>query len=132
VWNSFKAINATCRTDSGFAAVSNVNTAGGGAKYDNEESFLFAEVMKYAYLVHAEGKLLTFLAIFLFSGNNTNGVRYRCSMASSEGPEECFCFQYRGSSRARGTHLVYRIVGPSLQYVYNACIKHILPFWHWI
>jgi mannosyl-oligosaccharide alpha-1,2-mannosidase len=60
VWNGFKAINATCRTDSGFAAVSNVNAAGGGSKYDNEESFLFAEVMKYAYLVHAEGKLLAF------------------------------------------------------------------------
>ncbi|KOS47904.1 hypothetical protein ACN38_g1160 [Penicillium nordicum] len=54
VWNSFKAINATCRTGSGFAAVSNVNTADGGSKFDNEESFLFAEVMKYAYLVHAE------------------------------------------------------------------------------
>ncbi|KAJ5551744.1 Glycoside hydrolase family 47 [Penicillium sp. DV-2018c] len=54
VWNGFKAINETCRTDSGFAAVSDVNAAGGGSKYDNEESFLFAEVMKYAYLVHAE------------------------------------------------------------------------------
>ncbi|KAJ5162557.1 Glycoside hydrolase family 47 [Penicillium coprophilum] len=54
VWNGFKAINSTCRTGSGFAAVSDVNTAGGGSKYDNEESFLFAEVLKYAYLVHAE------------------------------------------------------------------------------
>ncbi|KAJ6098379.1 hypothetical protein N7499_002753 [Penicillium canescens] len=53
-WNAFKAINATCRTDSGFAAVSSVNTSGGGSKYDNQESFLYAEVMKYAYLVHAE------------------------------------------------------------------------------
>lgn len=66
MWNSFKAINATCRTDSGFAAVSNVNTAGGGSKYDNEESFLFAEVLKYAYLVHAEGKLLVFPVTLLF------------------------------------------------------------------
>ncbi|KAJ5725368.1 Mannosyl-oligosaccharide alpha-1-2-mannosidase [Penicillium malachiteum] len=54
VWNAFVAINATCRTDSGFAAVSNVNTAGGGTKDDNQESFLFAEVMKYSYLTHAE------------------------------------------------------------------------------
>lgn len=54
-WNAFVAINATARTDSGFAALSNVNAANGGSKYDNQESFLFAEVMKYSYLIHAEG-----------------------------------------------------------------------------
>ncbi|KAJ5167225.1 Mannosyl-oligosaccharide alpha-1-2-mannosidase [Penicillium canariense] len=53
-WNAFVAINATCRTDSGFAGVSNVNAKNGGSKYDNQESFLFAEVMKYSYLIHAE------------------------------------------------------------------------------
>jgi len=36
--------------------MSDVNKVGGGSHYDNEESFLFAEVMKYAYLAHAEGK----------------------------------------------------------------------------
>lgn len=55
MWNAFQAINATCRTDSGFAAVSDVNSAGGGFKYDNQESFLYAEVMKYSYLTFAEG-----------------------------------------------------------------------------
>ena len=50
-------INATCRTDSGFAAVTNVNAANGGSKDNNQESFLFAEVLKYSYLTHAEGKL---------------------------------------------------------------------------
>lgn len=64
MWNAFEAINATCRTSSGFAAVSNVNAAGGGSKYDNEESFLFAEVMKYAYLVHAEGESVVFPTVF--------------------------------------------------------------------
>ncbi|KAJ5292033.1 CAZyme family GH47 [Penicillium angulare] len=54
IWNAFVAINATCRTDSGFAAVTNVNAANGGTKDDNQESFLFAEVMKYSYLAHAE------------------------------------------------------------------------------
>lgn len=54
VWNAFVAINSTCRTDSGFAAVSDVNKANGGSKYDNQESFLFAEVMKYSYLAHSE------------------------------------------------------------------------------
>jgi mannosyl-oligosaccharide alpha-1,2-mannosidase len=56
VWNGFQAINATCRTGSGFDAMSNVNAVGGGSHYDNEESFLFAEVMKYAYLTFSEGK----------------------------------------------------------------------------
>lgn len=60
VWNGFKAINATCRTDSGFDAMGNINSASGGSHYDNEESFLFAEVLKYAYLAHADGELLVF------------------------------------------------------------------------
>lgn len=95
MWNSFKAINATCRTDSGFAAVSNVNTAGGGSKYDNEESFLFAEVMKYAYLVHAEGKLLAFPPIIFIHQNIANTeFCYRCPMASSEGRKECVRVQH--------------------------------------
>lgn len=50
VWDAFVAINATCRTDSGFAGINNVNTANGGSKMDNQESFIFAEVLKYAYL----------------------------------------------------------------------------------
>lgn len=55
-WNAFVAINATTRTSSGFAGITDVNTPGGGSKYDNQESFLFAEVMKYSYLIHAPGK----------------------------------------------------------------------------
>lgn len=47
--------------------MSDVNKIGGGSHYDNEESFLFAEVMKYAYLVHAEGKLLTCVISILIS-----------------------------------------------------------------
>ncbi|KAJ5161791.1 CAZyme family GH47 [Penicillium capsulatum] len=54
VWNAFVAINETCRTDSGFAALTNVNAAKGGSQEDNQESFLFAEVMKYSYLAHSE------------------------------------------------------------------------------
>ncbi|ODM18763.1 putative mannosyl-oligosaccharide alpha-1,2-mannosidase 1B [Aspergillus cristatus] len=50
VWDAFVAINATCRTDSGFAGINNVNVKDGGGKQDNQESFVFAEVLKYAYL----------------------------------------------------------------------------------
>ncbi|KAI4165248.1 MAG: hypothetical protein LQ342_001116 [Letrouitia transgressa] len=56
-WDAFLAINATCRTDIGFSAISNVNTAGGGVKKGKQESFMFAEVLKYAYLIHSEVRL---------------------------------------------------------------------------
>ncbi|THC95625.1 hypothetical protein EYZ11_004887 [Aspergillus tanneri] len=53
VWNAFVSIKKYCRTDSGFAGLMDVNAKDGGGRYDNQESFLFAEVMKYAYLTHS-------------------------------------------------------------------------------
>ncbi|TKA28340.1 Mannosyl-oligosaccharide alpha-1,2-mannosidase 1B [Salinomyces thailandicus] len=53
-WNGFVAINATCRTGSGFAEISDVNAANGGSFMDFQDSFFFAEVTKYSYLIHAE------------------------------------------------------------------------------
>lgn len=53
-WEAFVAINSTCRTQSGFAAINDVNAQDGGGFIDNQESFWFAEVMKYSYLIHAE------------------------------------------------------------------------------
>lgn len=54
-WDAFLAINATCSyEDIGFAGVTDVNAPGGAQKYDEQESFFFAEVMKYAYLIQAE------------------------------------------------------------------------------
>ena len=52
-WDAFVAINRTCRIGSGFSSVQNVNTVGGGGFFNQQESFLFAEVMKYSYLIHA-------------------------------------------------------------------------------
>ena len=52
-WDAFLALNATCRTDSGFSSISDVNAPGGGDKLDLQESFFFAEVMKYSYLIQA-------------------------------------------------------------------------------
>lgn len=52
-WDAFVAINATTRAESGFSSITDVNTVGGGNKTDFQESFLFAEVMKYAYMIHA-------------------------------------------------------------------------------
>ncbi|KAK7547123.1 glycoside hydrolase [Phyllosticta citricarpa] len=53
-WEAFRAINASARRGSGFTSIKNVNVAGGGAAGDNQESFFFAETMKYAYLIFAE------------------------------------------------------------------------------
>ena len=58
-WDAFTAINATCRTDFGFAQISNVNVAGGGAKVDNQDAFFFAETLKYSYLIFADVSYVT-------------------------------------------------------------------------
>ncbi|KAI4760518.1 glycoside hydrolase [Aureobasidium sp. EXF-3400] len=55
-WAAFEAINRYCRTDSGFSSLTNVDAAKGGSKGDVQESFVFAEVMKYVYLYHWEVK----------------------------------------------------------------------------
>ncbi|KAF2757880.1 mannosyl-oligosaccharide 1,2-alpha-mannosidase precursor [Pseudovirgaria hyperparasitica] len=53
VWDAFIAVNSTARRGSGFDAIENVNVEGGGTSFDNQESFLYAEVMKYFYLTFA-------------------------------------------------------------------------------
>ncbi|RJE17693.1 hypothetical protein PHISCL_09972, partial [Aspergillus sclerotialis] len=54
IWDAFVAINKNCRTDSGFSGLTDVNAADGGSRIDNQESFLFAEVMKYCYLAFSD------------------------------------------------------------------------------
>ncbi|PGH28142.1 hypothetical protein AJ80_00032 [Polytolypa hystricis UAMH7299] len=51
-WDAFVALNETTRTGSGFTAIRDVNAPGGGGSSDYQESFLFAEVMKYSYMIH--------------------------------------------------------------------------------
>ncbi|KAF2667670.1 glycoside hydrolase family 47 protein [Microthyrium microscopicum] len=53
-WNAFLAINSTTRVGSGYSQVKNVNVKGGGGFTNNQESFFFAELMKYLYLIHSE------------------------------------------------------------------------------
>lgn len=52
-WNAFTAINATARTSSGFSSFANVMVEDGGIKKDVQESFWFAETLKYSYLIFA-------------------------------------------------------------------------------
>ena len=53
-WDAFVAINETCRAGSGYSSIRDVNKPGGGGFHDFQESFWFAEVLKYSYLIHAE------------------------------------------------------------------------------
>lgn len=53
-WAAFEAINRYCRTDTGFSAILNVDAEDGGGRSDVQESFVFAEVLKYIYLIHLE------------------------------------------------------------------------------
>ncbi|ROV87110.1 hypothetical protein VSDG_10034 [Cytospora chrysosperma] len=55
-WEAYLAINETCRAGSGYSAVNDVNAEGGGGYMNFQESFWFAEVLKYSYLIHAEVK----------------------------------------------------------------------------
>ncbi|KAI0540290.1 glycoside hydrolase family 47 protein [Xylaria digitata] len=52
-WDAFLNINKTCSAGVGFSAVTNVNAPNGGSFYDSQESFWFAEVLKYSYLIQA-------------------------------------------------------------------------------
>lgn len=52
-WNGFVNINKTCKAGSGYAELLNVNAPDGGGFNDFQDSFLFAEVLKYAYAIQA-------------------------------------------------------------------------------
>lgn len=56
IWNAFVAVRETCRTDSGFSGLTHVNAKHGGSRINDQESFFFAELMKYAYLAFSPGK----------------------------------------------------------------------------
>ncbi|KAL9110751.1 MAG: hypothetical protein Q9227_004743 [Pyrenula ochraceoflavens] len=52
-WDAFQAIYNNTKANSGFSEISDVNAPGGGTKLNFQDSFLFAEVLKYSYLIHA-------------------------------------------------------------------------------
>jgi mannosyl-oligosaccharide alpha-1,2-mannosidase len=54
-WEAFVAVNETTRVGSGYSSIRDVNAVGGGGFSDMMESFWFAEVLKYSYLVQTEG-----------------------------------------------------------------------------
>ncbi|KAI1434763.1 glycoside hydrolase family 47 protein [Xylaria sp. CBS 124048] len=52
-WDAFTAINKTCRAGVGYSAITDVNSPNGGSFSNSQESFWFAEVLKYSYLTQA-------------------------------------------------------------------------------
>ena len=58
----FDSLMKYCRTDTGFAALSDVRTK---AKTDSMESFFFAETMKYLYLLFAPPATMDFDSVIL-------------------------------------------------------------------
>jgi mannosyl-oligosaccharide alpha-1,2-mannosidase len=52
-WDAFVAINGTTRVGSGYSSIEDVNVPGGGNFTNFQESFWFAEVLKYSYLIQA-------------------------------------------------------------------------------
>ena len=54
-WEAFVAVNETTRVGSGYSSIRDVNAVGGGGFSDMMESFWFAEVLKYSYLIQTDG-----------------------------------------------------------------------------
>lgn len=50
-WSAFQAIEKYCKTNSGYSSISDVTAVDGGKKLDKQESFVYAEVFKYIYLI---------------------------------------------------------------------------------
>ncbi|KAI5922420.1 glycoside hydrolase family 47 protein [Camillea tinctor] len=53
-WDAIQNINETCIAGVGYSSITDVNAPGGGSKIDAQESFWFAEVLKYSYLIQAD------------------------------------------------------------------------------
>ena len=55
-WSAFEAIEKYCKTNSGYSSISDVTAVDGGMKLDKQESFVYAEVLKYIYLMFEDEK----------------------------------------------------------------------------
>ncbi|KAK3941603.1 glycoside hydrolase [Diplogelasinospora grovesii] len=53
-WDAYLAINTTTAVGSGYSSINDVNQPGGGGFANFQESFWFAEVLKYSYLIQSE------------------------------------------------------------------------------
>lgn len=58
-WNMFSGINKYARKSKGFGHIRDVNNANDTRSYGNQESFFFAETLKYLYLTFADTSLIS-------------------------------------------------------------------------
>ena len=56
-WEGYLNINRTCRAGSGYAEIEDVDAVDGGGFLDLQDSFFFAEVLKYAFLIQTDDGL---------------------------------------------------------------------------
>ncbi|KAK4959838.1 hypothetical protein LTR10_002726 [Elasticomyces elasticus] len=73
-WSAFQAIERVCKTESGYSAISDVDAVDGGKKLDQMESFVFAEVMKYIWLIHLEDDKAAFHVMDSRTGSSNKWV----------------------------------------------------------
>jgi mannosyl-oligosaccharide alpha-1,2-mannosidase len=65
-WDAFKAIEKYCKAEFGYSAINNINVVGDGdaikRNWRNEqESFWFAETLKYSYLIQVDVSLFLYI-----------------------------------------------------------------------
>ena len=72
-WDLFSHIANKTRTQFGFSGVKNVDQADGGEKDNNQESFFFAETLKYAYMIHADVVRVT-VCLFLWESDTNDRI----------------------------------------------------------
>lgn len=58
-WDAAQAINTHCRVENGFVGIKNVYSDR-SPKDDVQQSFFFAETLKYLYLIFSDDKLISF------------------------------------------------------------------------
>ncbi|KAG9688160.1 alpha-1,2-mannosidase, partial [Aureobasidium melanogenum] len=90
-WAAFEAINRYCRTETGFSSLNDVDAAEGGSKGNVQESFVFAEVMKYVYLSHWEDAPRAKQECKTYSSRDSHVVDPR----STKLPFNCLCMAER-------------------------------------
>ncbi|KAK0641123.1 glycoside hydrolase family 47 protein [Cercophora newfieldiana] len=69
-WDAFLAIREACKVGSGYSGVMNVNKRNGDGYTDAQETFWFAEVLKYLYLMFSDD------AVWQVQADHTNQFVY--------------------------------------------------------
>ncbi|KAJ1674526.1 hypothetical protein EV182_003103 [Spiromyces aspiralis] len=58
-WKIWKGIQANCRVDGGYAGIKDVNKGRSAGYVNGQESFVYAETLKYLYLIFADPSVIS-------------------------------------------------------------------------